>query len=267
MEVVRPGSLAEVFAARSARPGAPFLSGGTDLMVDVNLNGYRPETVITLRKVPELVERSTDYLGAGLTYTELATSGDEALVELSRTVGSPQIRNMGTIGGNLGTASPAGDTLPFLAAVDAVVVLGSEAETRRLPLHEFLTGPKQTALGPEEVILGVELPADRPSRQAFSKVGVRQAMVIATVSCCVVRGEDGDTRVALGAVGPTVLRAPEAESMISQELTPSEAALEEFSRLVSARAQPITDHRSTADYRRHAVGVIARRALERCLAR
>lgn len=267
MELVRAGSLGEAFAARSARPGATLLAGGTDLMVDVNLNGFRPDTVITLRRVAELTERSRDYLGAGVTYADLTTSHDRALVELSRTVGSPQIRNVGTIGGNLGTASPAGDTLPFLAAIDAVVVLGSEAGTRRVPWDLFLTGPKETALGQDEIILGVELPSDRPIRQAFSKVGVRQAMVIATVSCCVVRGEDGDTRVALGAVGPTVLRAHQAEVMISHEAAPSEAALAEFSRLVSAEALPITDHRSTAEYRRHAVGVISRRALERCLAR
>jgi CO/xanthine dehydrogenase FAD-binding subunit len=167
---------------------------------------------------------------------------------------------MGTIGGNLGTASPAGDALPFLVAAEADIVLVSSGGERRVPVDEFLTGPKQNALLPGEVILGVELPADLPPRQAFAKVGVRQAMVIAVASTCVIRSDDGTTRVALGAVGPKVLRATEAEEPAAT------GDLDDFQALVSLEAQPITDHRATAEYRRHAVGVIARRALERTLA-
>ena len=180
-------------------------------------------------------------------------------------MGSPQIRNAGTIGGNIATASPAGDGLPFLAAVDAAIELVSSSGARTVPWHELFTGPKETSIRPDELVAAVHLPDPLPPRQAFAKVGVRNAMVIATVSCCVVRDEDGTTRVALGAVGPTVLRARAAEAMISEERRPSQAALEEFQRLVGSEARPITDHRSTADYRRHAVAVLARRTLERCL--
>jgi CO/xanthine dehydrogenase FAD-binding subunit len=120
-------------------------------------------------------------------------------------------------------------------------------------------------LVPGEIITAAILPDRLPVRQAFGKIGVRSAMVISTVSACVMRDEEGKTTVALGAVGPTVLRAPRAEEMISAETQPSEQALAEFARLVSEEVRPITDHRSTAAYRRHASGVLARRLLERCL--
>jgi CO/xanthine dehydrogenase FAD-binding subunit len=173
---------------------------------------------------------------------------------------------VGTLGGNLGTASPAGDALPFLAAVDASIDLVSTKGSRMLAWDEFLTGPKRNALEPGELILGAHLPGDMPSRSAFAKIGVRQAMVISIASVCVTRHETGTTTVALGAVGPTVLRARQAEEMMSAQSHPDGAALDEFQRLVSDAARPITDHRSTEEYRKMAVGVLARRALERCLA-
>jgi CO/xanthine dehydrogenase FAD-binding subunit len=265
VDILRPGDLGETLAALAEHPHATLLAGGTDLMVGINLDHLRPEAVVALRRVPELAAWENGFIGAMVTYQRMEAGPLPALAELARTVGSPQIRAAGTLGGNLGTASPAGDTLPFLAALDADIVLASQAGRRRLRWDEFLVGPKQTALRDGELVVGAELPAAVPERQAFAKVGVRQAMVIATVSCCVVREEDGATRVALGAVGPIVLRAREAEAMISEERHPSQAALEEFQRLVGQEARPITDHRSTADYRRHAVAVLARRTLERCL--
>jgi CO/xanthine dehydrogenase FAD-binding subunit len=159
----------------------------------------------------------------------------------------------------------AGDTLPWLAVMDAVVVLASAAGERRLPWHEYLVGPKRSARRPDEVILGVALSPDRPRRQSFAKVGVRQAMVIATVNCCVAVADDGAVRVALGSVGPTIIRAGEAEAFASAHPQPTPADLDEFARLVRAAIRPIDDHRSSAAYRRHAAGVIACRALERCL--
>jgi CO/xanthine dehydrogenase FAD-binding subunit len=187
------------------------------------------------------------------------------LAEAARTVGSPQIRNAGTIGGNIGTASPAGDALPFLAAVDAVIVTRSVRGSRELRWNEFFTGVKRTALATDELVVGVKLPHYMPERQGFSKIGTRSAMVIAIASVCVARFSDGRTRVALGSVAPTVIRARKAEEMISLERSPNETALDEFQRLVSEEASPITDHRATARYRRHGVGVIARRTLERLL--
>ena len=265
MEYLRPRDLDEALGALAAHPDATLLAGGTDLMIEVNLAHHRPDPVIGLRRVPELAEWQDGFVGAMVTYARMERDGPRALAELARTVGSPQIRATGTLGGNLGTASPAGDTLPFLAALDAHVVLASRAGRRRLRWDEFLLGPKQTALRPGELVVGVEVPEEVPARQAFAKVGVRQAMVIATVNCCVVRADDGTTRVALGAVGPTVLRAREAEALISAEARPSGSALEEFERLVSKEVRPITDHRSTESYRRRAAGVLARRTLERCL--
>jgi CO/xanthine dehydrogenase FAD-binding subunit len=111
----------------------------------------------------------------------------------------------------------------------------------------------------------VQLPDDLPERQAFGKIGVRNAMVIAIVCAVVTRRPDGRTTVGLGSVGPTPIRAPGAETMISSISRPTEADLDEFQRLVSEEARPITDHRSTEEYRRHAAGVLARRLLERCL--
>jgi CO/xanthine dehydrogenase FAD-binding subunit len=266
VEIARPTTLDATLRALDGDPTATLLAGGTDLMVSVNLQHLRPPSVVALRRVTDLRELSPTWVGAGVTYAQLeADARQRALVELARTVGSPQIRAVGTVGGNLGTASPAGDTLPFLAAVDAVVVVASTAGERRVPWDRFLLGRKRTDLRPGELVVGVEVPDPRGTRSAFAKVGIRRSMVIATVSCCVVRREDGATAVALGAVGPKVLRAGRAEALISGEAAPSDATLDEFQRLVAEEVAPITDHRSTADYRRHAVAVLARRTLERCL--
>lgn len=265
MDIARPRGLDEALAALAASPSATLLAGGTDLMVDVNLAHRRPEEVIALRRVPELAEMAPAFIGAGVTFARLEGSPHAALAELARTVGSPQIRAAGTIGGNLGTASPAGDSLPWLAALDATVVLASIDGERRARWDEFFVGPKRTARRPGELIVGVELPDRRPVREAYAKVGIRQAMVIATVSCCVARFDDGEIRVALGAVGPTVLRARRAEAFLADRAITSDEDLAAFARMVADEVRPITDHRSTEAYRRHAAGVIARRTLERVM--
>lgn len=244
---------------------ATCLAGGTDLMVEVNFGQRHPSRIVALRRIDELAEMSEEWIGAGVTHARLEHSPWLGLAEAARTVGSPQIRNAGTIGGNIGTASPAGDALPFLAAVDATIVMRSVSGRRELRWDEFFKGVKRTALEPNELVVGVKLPRRMPERQGFSKIGTRSAMVIAIASVCVARFSDGRTRVALGSVAPTVVRARRAEQMISEERSPSETALDEFQRLVSEEASPITDHRATARYRRHGVGVIARRTLERLL--
>lgn len=246
-------------------PHSTILAGGTDLMVEVNLSHLRPEVVLLTSRLEEIQQVENGFIGAGVTFAQLESSPHPALAQLSRTVGSPQIRAAATLGGNLGTASPAGDSIPFLVAADAGIVLGSTQGQRTVSWSEFFVGPKQTSRRKDELILGVELGVLSP-RQAFSKIGVRQAMVIATASCCVLRHPDGPTQVAVGAVGPTVLRMRDAEQLVSQTATPSDEVLDEFQRQVSDSTQPITDHRSTANYRRQAVGLIARRSLERCLA-
>lgn len=266
MDIDRPTSLEGALDALAGRPDATLLAGGTDLMVEVNYNTKRPTDVIALRRVEELKEWDGQRIGAGVTFARLETGSIRALAQLARTIGSPQIRAAGTLGGNLGTASPAGDSHPFLAACDAHIELRSRSATRVVRWDEFLVGVKRTSRQPGELITAVVLPDRLPARQEFGKVGVRSAMVISTVSACVMRDEDGATTVALGAVGPTVLRARRAEAMISAESHPSAETLEEFARLVSEEVRPITDHRSTESYRRTAAGVLARRLLERCLA-
>jgi CO/xanthine dehydrogenase FAD-binding subunit len=281
MTVARPLSLEDALGALREMPEAQLLAGGTDFMVEVNFGHRQPAAIIGLRRVKELKGfeiRGTDLvLRAGLTYREMEHERElieelPALAQAARTVGSPQIRNAGTIGGNLGTASPAGDTLPVLAALDAEIVLVSAAGLRTLSLAEFVTGPKKTALRPAEIIHEVRVPRVR-GPQEFLKVGTRNAMVIAIANCVVVVDLDKRTvRCALGSVGPVPIRAVAAEAFIAGEidwdrLSAPPSAIGRFSELVAAAARPITDHRSTAEYRRHAVNVIAGRALERCLAR
>ncbi|MGD0943555.1 MAG: FAD binding domain-containing protein [Acidimicrobiales bacterium] len=280
MLVSLPVSLEEVFDAFEQYPDAQLLAGGTDFMVEVNFALRRPPAVICLRKVEELhqwrLEGDEVVLGAGITYSELIGSRLRDLLPglalASRTVGSPQIRNAGTLGGNLGTASPAGDTLPILAALDAKIVVASRQGRRSLSLGELIVGPKRNSLQPGEVIVEIRLPAAFGS-QEFLKVGTRNAMVIAVASVALVVDWIGQSvRCALGSVGPVVIRASGAEKLISSRIDwsvralPDGGAIAEFTELVRAAARPIDDHRSTAEYRRHAVGVCAQRALRRVLA-
>ena len=266
MEVIRPADIQEAVAALAAYPGAVPLAGGTDLMVEVNFGLLRPYAVITLRRIKELRGVTRRRIGAGVTFRSLESGDHNGLAQLARTIGSPQIRAAGTIGGNIGTASPAGDSLPFLAGLDADIELRSTAGTRRVRWDDFFTGVKQTSRRPGELITAVLLPEDLPDRQEFAKIGQRSAMVISIVSACVFRWRNGRIRVALGSVGPTPIRARRAEEMISLEQNPGPAALDQFARLVSEEVRPISDHRGTESYRRHASGVLARRLLERCLA-
>jgi CO/xanthine dehydrogenase FAD-binding subunit len=279
MTVVLPEDLAAALQAVADEPDALVLAGGTDAMVQVNAGTRTFDSVVALRRVRELRECHVDRdagvvrLGAGVTYTRLM--GDDiaaaipALAHAARTVGSPQIRNAGTIGGNLGTASPAGDTLPVLVALDASVELASVGGSRTLPVTEFLTGPKRTALQPGELIVGVTIPIQR-GPQEFRKVGVRNAMVIAVASVAFAIDLDRKSvGVGLGSVGPVALRAPLAERWITDRLEWGDdavrlsdaAGLERFGAMVADEAAPIDDHRSTQHYRRHAIGVLATRCL------
>jgi CO/xanthine dehydrogenase FAD-binding subunit len=231
-----------------------------------------------LGQVPELegfqLQNGRLRLGARLTYTQAVDLLGELLPGLaiaSRTVGSPQIRNRGTIGGNLGSASPAGDALPPLLAGGAEVEVASARGGRRLPIAEFLTGPKRSALAPDELIRAVHVPrAGGP--QQFAKVGTRNAMVIAVCSfalCLEPRARRVGTGI--GSAGPTPLTAAEAERFLEGELEAgglweSRAALGDgilarFGELAAAAARPIDDVRGSAAYRVHALAVLARRTL------
>jgi CO/xanthine dehydrogenase FAD-binding subunit len=278
MAVLIPTTLSEAVDALAEHPGATLLAGGTDVMVEVNAGHRQPSVVVALDRVTEL--RSwwlldggrTIRIGAGCTYAELER-GDiarllPALAQASRTVGSPQIRNAGTIGGNLGTCSPAGDALPVLFALDAVLRLTSVHGSRAVPVAEFMVGVKRNVLEPGELIEAIDLPV-LEGWQGYAKVGVRNAMVIATASACLaVDVPTTSVRLALGSVAPTIVRCADAERYAVSNLEWSSTTLDDniattFGALAAAASAPIDDHRSTAAYRRHAVGVLAERLLRR----
>jgi CO/xanthine dehydrogenase FAD-binding subunit len=256
VDVLTPRSLEEALRLKAERIEALPIQGGTDVMVDLNFDRARPSALLNLNEVAELRgwlrENGRIRLGAGLTYAEAMQTPLPALAEASRTVGGPQIRNRGTIGGNLGTSSPAGDALPPLLVCAAEVRVASVRGERVLPLQEFVTGVKRNALADDELILDVTVDAE-PGRQTFMKVGPRNAMVISVVSLAV--RVDGELTASFGSAGPVpgVVRAP------------LEAA-DSFPEQVADAASPIDDVRGTAAYRRHALRVLTKRALERCLA-
>lgn len=278
MTIVNARSIEQALEALNDRPGIMPLQGGTDAMVAINFGRSAPRDVLSLRRITDLREWSFDadgtlFIGAGVPYAAMErgpiADAVPALAQAARTVGSPQIRAAGSIGGNLGTCSPAGDALPVLAACEAIVELRSVHGARSVPFGEFMIGPKRSIRQPNELIIGVRI---RPAAgyQGYAKVGVRNAMVISVASACVVVDASArQVRIALGSVGPTIIRCTEAEALV----TDANAALsqwhvspelaQEASMLAAAAAKPITDHRSTAEYRRHAVTVLTRRLLER----
>jgi CO/xanthine dehydrogenase FAD-binding subunit len=277
MEFLQPATLPEALAMKAAHPEAVPIAGGTDVMVDINFDRTRPATIIDLTRVAELEEWGPDdgflRVGALVTYTRIIDElGDRlpGLAMASRTVGSPQIRNRGTVGGNLGSASPAGDAHPPLLASDGLVELASTTGSRRLPAREFYTGPKRNAMRGDELIAAFLVqPAKGP--QQFSKVGTRNAMVIAVCSFALALDpERGQVGTGIGSAAPTPVSAAEAESFMEGVLdeaglweTPhdvDESALKRFGELVAAAARPIDDVRGTADYRKHALAVLARRS-------
>jgi CO/xanthine dehydrogenase FAD-binding subunit len=259
VDVLTPRSLEEALRLKAERPDAVPIQGGTDVMVELNFDRARPAALLNLNEVAELRgwsrQNGTVWLGSGLTYAEAMeqplAEALPALAEAARTVGGPQIRNRGTIGGNLGTASPAGDALPPLLVCGAEVKIASVRGKRTVPLADFLVGPKRNVLAEDELIVGVSVDATE-SRQTFMKVGPRNAMVIAVVSLAV--RVDGELRAAFGSAGPvpTLVRADLREA-------------DSFAQRVAEAASPIDDVRGTALYRRHALRILTRRALDRCL--
>jgi CO/xanthine dehydrogenase FAD-binding subunit len=301
MEFLQPRSLAEAIEAKAEHPAAVPIAGGTDVMVEINFDARRPEALLDLNRVSELGswERSDGQvrIGATVTYTRLiAELGDllPGLALAARTIGSPQIRNRGTVGGNLGAASPAGDCHPVLLAADATVEATSTRGPRLIPAGEFFIGPKRNALAADELITAVLVPVS-PGPQQFAKVGTRNAMVIAVCAFALElrppratppptpRPATSDNPVSdylvamgtvgtgIGSAGPTPLRAEAAEEFLAGAL--GEAGLwqsagplpdqvtQRFGELVAAAARPIDDVRGTAAYRRHALSVLARRTL------
>lgn len=264
----------------SSVTGATILAGGTDLLVDINFGRIRPTHITVIDRIDELkrIERNGRVrMGALATYTKMLETdiGSVALQEAARTIGSPQIRNTATIGGNLGTVSPAGDTLPVLAALDATIVLRSKDGERRIPFGEFMTGPKKSVRRPDELIVSAEWD-DAGTAQTYMFAASRNAMAISIAGLAFV----ADRRrrrigIGLGSCGPTIIRPAAAERFAAglfeeagwdRPHRPSEAAAAELGRLVAAAARPIDDVRGTAAYRRHVLAVMAARALHRVAA-
>jgi CO/xanthine dehydrogenase FAD-binding subunit len=305
MDFLQPRSLPEALALKAERPEAVPIAGGTDIMVEINFDARRPAALLDLNQVTELTRWGSDgdrlRVGAGVTYVRLIGElGGElpGLAMAARTVGSPQIRNRGTIGGNLGAASPAGDCHPVLLACGAVIEATSVRGTRQIPAADYYTGPKRNALAPDELITAVLI---RPATgaQQFAKIGTRNAMVIAVCAFALdLRPPQPDGSIAqstrsgdvshaidprsdprspkrgavgtgIGSAGPTPLRAVDAEEFLATELDGRwsepgplpEPLTRRFGELVAEAARPIDDVRGTAAYRRHALSVLARRTL------
>jgi CO/xanthine dehydrogenase FAD-binding subunit len=279
VDFLQPTSLSEALAMKAARPDATPIQGGTDLMVDINFDRERPSATLDLNRVPELMDIEHDgtdvWVGAGVPYLrimrELAADAP-GLVMAARTVGSPQIRARGTLGGNLGTASPAGDTLPMLVAIGATAeVASSERGTREIKVRDFIVRPRHSALEEDELIVRVRVPKARGPQQ-FGKVGQRNAMVISIASFGLALDLDARTvGTGIGSAGPVILDAPAAHEHVAEVfgregLWDSAAPLPDgtakrFGELVGEAASPIDDVRGTAKYRRHALSVLAARAL------
>jgi CO/xanthine dehydrogenase FAD-binding subunit len=276
MVFLQPASWPEALAMKAAHPEALPIAGGTDVMVEINFDRQRPATIIDLTRVADLKEWGMDAgflrIGAGVTYTRIIDELGERLPGLamaSRTVGSPQIRNRGTVGGNLGSASPAGDAHPPLLASDALVELVSSSGSRRMPVREFYVGPKRNAMRKDELIAAFLVEPAKGAQQ-FSKVGTRNAMVIAVCSFAIAI-DAGRRRVGtgIGSAAPTPVTAGEAETFMEGVLDEGglwekptgvdPSVLQRFGELVAAAARPIDDVRGTAAYRRRALAVLARR--------
>jgi CO/xanthine dehydrogenase FAD-binding subunit len=274
MEFLRPATLAEALSAKAAYPDAVPVAGGTDVMVELNFDRRRPAALLDLTRIGELAEWAADgrYLriGAGVSYRRIIDDLGRRLPGLAmaaRTVGSPQIRNRGTVGGNLGSASPAGDAHPPLLAAGALVELASVRGSRRVPADEFFTGPKRSVLAPDELIAAFLVPPAQGPQQ-FAKVGTRNAMVIAVCSFAIALDpERRGVGTGIGSAAPTPRRARDAEDFLAAAL-PWEArgdlapaTVRQFGVLVAGAAAPIDDVRGTAGYRRHALSVLAGRTL------
>ncbi|HKF33417.1 MAG TPA: FAD binding domain-containing protein [Jatrophihabitantaceae bacterium] len=274
MDFLQPRTWAEALQAKAEQPGAVPVAGGTDLMVELNFDKHRPDALLDLNRVDDLARWWTDggrvRLGAGVTYARVIDELGAVLPGLamaSRTIGSPQIRNRGTVGGNLGTASPAGDAHPALLAAEADVEIASVRGVRRVPVARFYTGVKRNVLEPDELLAAVWItPPSGPEQ--FSKIGTRNAMVISVAAFGLALHPDRRTvGTGIGSAAPTPRRADDAEQFVAARLdwdarsTLDPDLAREFGERVRAAAAPIDDVRGSAAYRLHSLSVMARRTL------
>ena len=268
-KVIRPRSVEEALAALSAVTGALPIAGGTDLLVKMKDGHVRPRALVAVDHLPELrvieVRDGMLWIGGGATHAQLMASSlvkehAPLLAAACATVGAPQIRNRGTIAGNVVTSSPAGDTIPALIALDAEVYMRRNGGQRRMPVERFFVGPGRTKLAAEELVAGFAVPLRRagPERRwAYRKLGQRKAMSIAIVDVAVrldvVNGRIAAARVVLGSVAPTVRRAAELEKALIGPV-PDDARLRELAPLAREAARPISDVRASASTPQHGGG-------------
>lgn len=263
MEVLFPRTLEELSELFVAYPDGRILAGGTDLLVRLRKQGNKPSALFAvehLAQLQQVTENETDiFIGAGVTHQQLmdwpiSKERLRVLYDAVAVLGSPPVRHSGTIGGNLCTASPAGDTLPPLYVLGANIAIGGKAGNRRVPITEFIQGPGRTALEQGEFVTGIHIPL--PSQNAFSayyKVGKRKALAIAIASLAVMLEVNPDESVkniklAWGSVGPTVMVLPEVENFLKGKIL-SEEILSHAGKMASLGVVPINDIRASAEYR------------------
>src|SRR5688572_20387865 len=275
-EYFEPRTVPEAVALLARYAGrAQALAGGTDLLVELKEQLRQADCVVNLKKIPGIDGLSFDAreglrIGALVTAREIEVSAlaqkhYPSLVQATRELGSIQVRNRATIVGNICRASPSADTLPPLIADQARVFIQGGSGTRHVPLEAFFTGPGKTQLRPGELVTEIVVPPPQPhTGKVYIKHGRRKAMELATVGIAVTATRDGDVRIALGAVAPTVIRARKAEAILSGRKMDG-ALIEAAARAAAGEAKPISNVRATADYRREMVAVLTRRALARAL--
>lgn len=269
-----PRSLAE--ASRILKEtGGKVIAGGTDVIPQMRDGRFEANTLIDLSRLPDLdtIKEEGDFIviGALANYTSIRQSQllqetVPMLLEVAGLVGGLQTQNRGTIGGNVVNASPAGDTLPPLLALNAEVVLNNSDGERTIPLSDFLQGPGQTAIAPHELLS--EIRFQKPpagTKSTFLRLGNRRGMVISIVSAATMLLLDGgnkieEVRIALGAVAPIPIRCPEAEALLQGQVL-TEALIEQAAEMTVKAGSPIDDVRGTATYRQHGIKVLVRRGL------
>ncbi|MFQ5430488.1 MAG: FAD binding domain-containing protein [Phycisphaerae bacterium] len=261
---LQPGNIEDALRHR-AEMGSDIvpIAGGTDIVVALNRSTTAPRNFLDLTHIPDYAdvrrENGAWRVGGGATFSQLGRLPVRALAEAAMTVGGAAIRNRGTLAGNLGTASPAGDGCVALLATDAVVELSHATRGQRvIPIDQYFTGFKQTALLADELITAVRLPADW--RTAWYKIGKRGSINISLVCCAIGVAPDGGVRIAFGCVAPTVMRAKSAEAIIEKDGW-TDGAIEAAAQAAMQDVSPIDDHRASAAYRSAMCGVLARRLL------
>jgi len=270
-EYCRPATLLEATSILLENPGAVLFAGGTDVLVRVKQRLLSPTLLVDLKGISELQSVSSVgenglRIGAMTTLTDLIENNiiRQRCPVLSQAAGKMacvQVRNRGTIGGNLANASPSADTAPPLMVMDAELELSDGATSRRVPIVEFFTGPGETVMTEGEILVGIIVP-DVARKAYYIKQTLREAMDIAAVGVCMSKRLEGDPdpRLVLGAVAPTPIRVPEAEALLA------EGKVEEAAKCAAQAAKPIDDVRSSAEYRRDVIAPLVERAYRRVFA-